>query len=103
MAKLFRVQSTLEGNGAFVVQNTTPSNSGANGVKVKATLDVSNLTEGETIVIKVEGKEVANVSADGVQEFTFQTNPFYHANNLHIGYEVSNVGKVDVILNLEEA
>ncbi|WRP06893.1 hypothetical protein U9J35_01610 [Rossellomorea aquimaris] len=101
MAKLLNVQSKLEGQGVFVLENATTLKSGANGLRVNGTLDVANLTAGETLTITTDGKEVVNVNADGLHPFQFVTQRRMDSEEVEVGYAVSGVGTADVVLNLE--
>jgi len=101
MVKFLKVQSKLEGQGVFVVQNTTPLSSGANGLYVYGKLDVANLTAGETLTITADGKEVANVNDNGVHPIRFTTRIRMHSEVVNVGYAVSGVGTANVVLDLE--
>lgn len=95
MAKLLNVQSKLEGQGEFVVQNTNPLSSGANGLFVKGTLEVANLVA--DFKLFADGKEVANVNTNGVHAIRFTTKRRMDSEEVVVAYE----GTADVVLKLE--
>jgi hypothetical protein len=95
MAKLLYVQSKLEGNGVFVVENATTLKSGANGLLVKGTLEVTNLVAAFKLI--VDGKELLNVNSNGVHPVRFTTQRRMDSEEVEVAYE----GTADVIINLE--
>jgi hypothetical protein len=101
MVKFLKVQSKLEGQGEFVVQNTTPISSGANGLQVFGKVAVTNLTVGETLTITVDGKEVFNVNTNGVHPIRFTTKLRMYSEVVNVAYAVSGAGTADVVLDLD--
>jgi hypothetical protein len=95
MAKLLKVQSKLEGQGVFVVENATPLNSGANGIQVNGTVELTNLVA--DFKLTVDGKEILSVNSNGVHPVRFTTQRRMDSEEVEVAYE----GTADVILNLE--
>ncbi|OHR72171.1 hypothetical protein HMPREF3291_22490 [Bacillus sp. HMSC76G11] len=95
MAKLLNVQSKLEGQGVFVVENATTLKSGANGLRVNGTVELTNLVADFKLI--VDGKEVLNVNANGVHPFQFTTQRRMDSEEVAVAYE----GTADVVLDLE--
>ncbi|WP_338779547.1 hypothetical protein [Metabacillus sp. FJAT-52054] len=97
MAKLLNVQSKLEGQGVFVVENATTLKSGAYGLQVNGKIEVANLAEGNTFIIRADGEEVLAVNTNDVHSFQFVTQRRMDSEEVVIAYE----GTADVVLNLE--
>ncbi|TYS68830.1 hypothetical protein FZC76_07785 [Sutcliffiella horikoshii] len=101
MKKLFKATTKIDGNGSFEILNKIPENTGAYGLTVEGTIEIVNLTVGESVSISVDQKEVFVANADGKHSFKFTTKPFpLHERTFEIGYSVTNAGTADVVLEL---
>lgn len=98
---MLEVYSKIESNGSFVVANSMPLHSGAYGIPVKGSIEVSNLTAGESVAITADGVQVVNVAENGVHSFKFRTKRNMDSNIVEVGYSVSGVGVADVKIVLD--
>ncbi|MDP9742858.1 UNVERIFIED_ORG: hypothetical protein QFZ59_004688 [Bacillus sp. B2I3] len=101
MAILLNVNSTIEGNGSFVVSNSMPLRAGTYGFPVNANLDVANLSAGESVTITADGVQVLNVAANGSFDFNFNSKRAMDSKTIEIAYTVSGAGSADVVLVCE--
>jgi hypothetical protein len=98
MATLLRINSAIKGNGSFVVNNSTPLRADGNGFPINATLDVSNLSDGETLSVTADGVNVLEVSEDGHFDFNAKTKRQIDKSTFEFGFSVTNGGSADVVL-----